>query len=241
MITFRQFRPLLWPTLATLLGLTVLFGLGTWQLKRLAAKEATIARIASRAQAVPLDLAEALRIWRETSDIDYHRLRIEGRFLHNRERHYVWAAGREVGWRVITPLKTDSGAVVMVDRGFVPNALKEPAARHAGRIEGMVEIVGLARAPGIKGLFTPDNEPARNMWYWRDLETMAKGAASEGPPAPFFVEAVRADVPGGWPRAGATRLELSNRHLEYALTWYGLAIALLTVFVFFARSRLWPS
>ena len=58
-------------------------------------------------------------------------------------------------------------------------------------------------------------------------------------PVPFFVDADAEPAnPGGFPRGGATRLVLPNRHLEYALTWYGLALTLIGVFTAFARGRL---
>ena len=87
----------------------------------------------------------------------------------------------------------------------------------------------------------PDNDPAANSWFWRDLSAMGKAllASSEASRlTPFFVEAEAGDVPGGWPKGGVTRLVLTNKHLEYALTWYGLAATLVFVFGFFVRSRL---
>jgi surfeit locus 1 family protein len=55
---------------------------------------------------------------------------------------------------------------------------------------------------------------------------------------PFIVDAeLDPGLPGGFPKGGVTRLELPNRHLEYALTWYGLAAALVAVFAAFAVTR----
>jgi surfeit locus 1 family protein len=59
--------------------------------------------------------------------------------------------------------------------------------------------------------------------------------------APFYVEADATPNPGGWPRGGQTRLNLPNNHLQYALTWYGIALTLIGVFVAFAWPRLRPS
>jgi len=117
--------------------------------------------------------------------------------------------------------------------------LREPAKREAGQLGGTVDIVGLVRAPEAKRMFVPANDVARNIWYWRDIDAMT--AATAGPDAGhvhrFFVDAEATPVPGGWPKGGVTRLELPNRHLEYALTWYGLAAALAAVFVAFAVTR----
>ena len=123
----------------------------------------------------------------------------------------------------------------------VPDQLKLARTRPQGQLETDVVVTGLARAPETQRLFTPDNDVARNIWYWRDLDGMAASVLAPGERArvaPFFVESEAAPVPGGWPKGGVTRLQLSNRHLEYAITWYGLAAALVAVYGVFARSRL---
>jgi surfeit locus 1 family protein len=143
---------------------------------------------------------------------------------------------------VITPLVTTSGDVVLVNRGFVPEDRLEPATRKAGLLAGTVELKGLARASEHKTWFTPDNDPAANRWFWRDIPGLIASLKREEATraAPFLVEAEASGppVPGGWPKAGVTHLNLANRHLEYALTWFSLAVALAVIFVVFARSRL---
>ena len=227
---------LIWPSLFTLCGVLLLLGLGGWQLQRLAWKEGLIARIEARAHGDPSPLAEVLAEWRRSGDVDYRRVQFSGRFLHDKERHLYWVLEGGAGWRVVTPLVTEGGAVVLVDRGFVPQALKNPAARTAGQPSGTVRVIGLARAPGAQALFTPDNDPVGNMWYWRDLDGMAASVLSRddrGKLVPFFVEAEKSDGAGGWPAGGVTRLTLPNKHFGYALTWFGLAAALVGVFVAF--------
>lgn len=231
---------LLWPSLLAVAGLAVLIGLGLWQLQRLAWKEDLIARIDSRAQAAPVDLDAALARWRRSGDVEYLRVRLHGRFRHGEEAHVYALSQGEAGWRVIAPFETDDGWLVMVDRGFVPGRLKEPSQRRAGQVEGPATVVGLARAPESQAPFVPDNDPAANVWYWRDLPAMAGRAMSTtaaSKPAPFLIEADATPNPGGWPKGGATRLTLPNRHLEYALTWFGLAAALAAVYGAFVAGR----
>jgi surfeit locus 1 family protein len=148
----------------------------------------------------------------------------------------------------------DSQQVLWVNRGFVPDARKAPATRLEGQVPGEVEVRGLARSPPRKGLFTPANDPARNLWHWPDVAAMtaaafpdapkpAAGSAQKAPQRakawPGYIEAdAKPEPPGGLPRGGVTRLELPNRHLEYAITWYGLALALAGVYLVFAASRL---
>lgn len=232
---------LLWPTLLAIAGMAVLLGLGTWQVRRLSWKEGLIARIEARAHGEPVSLDEALRRWRATGDVEYLRVRFSGRFLHDRERHYYDVVAGKPGWRVITPIRTATGVVVLVDRGYVPEALKEPKARAAGQVTGEIGVTGLARAPARRGLFVPENDRAKNQWFWRDLVGMAAGIVEARDGArlvPFFVESEGASVPGGWPKGGVTRLDLPNRHLQYAITWYGLAAALAAVYSAFVWSQL---
>jgi surfeit locus 1 family protein len=237
-----RYRSLVIPFLMTTLGLAVLIGLGTWQLERRAWKLDLIERIEARAHADPVPLAAAKRRWEESGDIEYVRLRLTGRFLHDHERHLYTVADGRAGWQVITPLETPAGEIVLVDRGFVPEDRKDAVSRRAGQVQGSVRLTGLARAAGRPSWFTPDNRPGLNRWFWRDVPGMIASLPREqgARAAPFVVEAESAPVPGGWPRGGATRLELPNRHLDYAITWFGLAAALIVIFALYARRRLSP-
>lgn len=232
---------LLVPTLFTLLGLGVLIGLGTWQVQRLAWKQGLIDRIETRSNATPVALSQALSNWRETQDVEYLRVSLEGRFRHQGEQHLYAIVGGKPGWRVVTPLKTPTGLWVMVDRGFVPPDFKAAEARQDGQIEGNVRLTGLARAPGQRGSFTPQNELDENKWFSRDLDAMAARALpsqDRDKLAPFFVEAEAMDLPGGLPRGSTTRLKITNRHLEYAITWYALAVVLLVIYAINVRNWL---
>ncbi|MGF1619862.1 MAG: SURF1 family protein [Rhodomicrobiaceae bacterium] len=236
-----RYRPLILPAVLTLAALGVLIGLGNWQLDRLAWKEALIERIEARANGEAVSMALAKEAWEGERDVEYYRVLLIGRFLHAYERHLYGIVDGNAGWRVITPLETSGGDIILVDRGIVPEPLKDAAKRGEGQIAGTVELVGIARAPGAPSAFTPDNQPAANRWFWRDVDGMIASLPEElrTRVLPFMAEAEKMDVPGGWPRGGATYLDLPNRHLEYALTWFGLALALLGVFGVYARRKLY--
>ena len=226
-------------TALTLCMLALLVGLGLWQIQRLAWKEGLIAEIETRTKAPPVDLRSALATAR-AGDVSYTRIKAEGRFLNDKERYLFAIADGTVGWDVITPLMTVDGEALLVNRGFVPDALRDPSTRQAGEPDGTVTVTGLARTPETQGSFTPDNEPARNRWFWRDLSGMA---ASMFPGesvrvAPFFLDAEKSDLPGGWPLGGQTRLDLPNNHLQYAITWFALAAAIAALYVYYVVSRL---
>jgi surfeit locus 1 family protein len=140
---------------------------------------------------------------------------------------------------VITPLQTPEGDVVLIDRGFVTDAFKDPASRPQGQLGDGITVTGLARPPEAQTLFIPDNEIQQNRWFWRDLGAMTRSMFPNGTKdvAPFFLEAERSDVPGGLPLGGQTRLDLPNSHLQYAITWFLLALCLVVIYVIYVRSR----
>jgi surfeit locus 1 family protein len=231
---------LLWPTALGLAGLAVLIGLGTWQLQRRQWKEALIAKIAARVGADPMPLAQALRIWKEGGDVEYLHVVARGRFRHDKERYLYAPAKSGLGWHVYTPLELGPQRFVWVNRGFVPDDRKAPQSRSQGQTAEEAEVRGLVRLPPLPGLFTPHNDAARNLWYWPDSTAMTVSAFGSQPieAAPFTIDADASPAPGGWPRGGVTRIDLPNRHLEYALTWYGLALTLIGVYAAFAMGRL---
>lgn len=240
---------LIWPTLAALAGLAVLIGLGTWQIERRRWKEGLIAKIAARVHADPIPLPANLGA-DGTEDLEYLHVSARGRFQHDKERYLYAPLPGGLGWHVYTPLELDSQRIVWVNRGLVPDARKAPETRREGQLPGEVEVRGLVRLQMRPGWFAPRNDPARNLWHWPDLAAMTASAFPDGPQdtpgsprapvsLPAHLEAdARPEPPGGLPRGGVTRLELPNRHLEYALTWYGLAATLAGIYLAFAISRL---
>ena len=232
-------KGLAWFTLFTLAALALLIGLGVWQLKRLAWKEGLIAEIEARAKGAPITLQQAIGLARTGKDPSYYRVHVKGRFANDKERHlYALSTEGEPGWHVIAPFSTVEGDLVLIDRGFVPDRLQDPSTRAAGQLEGEVDVTGLVRLPEAQGLFTPDNEPNANHWFWRDLSgmTFSMFPTATMDPAPFFLEAEKSDVPGGWPEGGQTRLELPNNHLQYAITWFLLAGAVVIIYLVYVRS-----
>jgi surfeit locus 1 family protein len=230
-----RFAPGLWPTVATLLAFVALLALGTWQLERLAWKRDLIAtrqaHLAAPAAALPAT-ADDWRAW------DFRPAIVQGEFRHDPEQLFgVAAIDGRVGHHVLTPLVRPDGSAVLIDRGWVPADQAHPAARRAGQIEGRVRIAGIARyrGEGRPGWFTPDNRPEQSLWYWYDLPALERALGL--PLLPVVVEADATPNPGGLPLARRTRTELSNNHLQYAITWYGLAAGLLLIWVSFGLAR----
>jgi surfeit locus 1 family protein len=225
-------RGLLGFTALMLAALAVLIGLGVWQLQRLAWKEGLIAKIEARTKAAPIGLEQATAMAARGEDPSYYRVRVSGRYDHAKERYLFAVSEGRAGWHVIAPLATAEGETVLVDRGFVPDDLKTPGSRAKGEVEGVVAVTGIVRLPDLPGAFTPDNEPDANRWFWRDEAGMARSMfpGESARVAPFFLEAEKGEAAGGWPEGGQTRLDLPNNHLQYAITWFLLAAALLGVY-----------
>ena len=241
----RPARGIPWLTLAIgLVALAILVGLGTWQLERLAWKEALLATIDERIGSAPAPLAEIEAAYASTGDVDYRPVTLTGRFRHEGESHFLATWQGASGFFVYTPLVLSDGRTVIVNRGFVPYDRKDPTRRSEGQVEGEVTLTGLARDPLAEkpSWIVPENDPAANVFYWKDLGAMAAraGMTDPGEVLPFFVDAGDAANPGGLPVGGVTLVNLSNNHLQYVVTWFGLAAALLGVLGVWTWRRIAP-
>jgi surfeit locus 1 family protein len=232
-----RFRPALVPTLFTLVAVVVCAGLGVWQLERLQWKGHLIAEREAALTAPPV---ASPRTGAEAAVMQYRRVTAEGEFLHDREILRV-AAGPAGGSRydVLTPLRQADGRVVFVDRGLIPVDLQDRAKRAAGEPAGPVRVTGILRLPPREkpSWFLPDNQPERNLWFWIDLPAMA-AAARVSQVAPFYIIADATPNPGGWPKGRDVAEPLPNNHLQYAITWFALAIAALVIYLLSQRGRL---
>jgi len=194
-----------------------------WQVHRLAWKRALIAEIDARIHAAPTE-APGPASW---PSIDaphdaYRRVRARGVFLNDRESHVQAVTVLGGGDWVMTPLLTDRGFTVLVNRGFVPPERLDPATRLQAQATGPVEVTGLLRITEPKGGFLRHNDPASDRWFSRDVAAIAK-ARHLADVAPYFIDADRVSEVGDGPVGGLTVVDLPNNHLVYALTWFVLA------------------
>lgn len=215
-------------------GFAILCGLGIWQLERLQWKEKLIATLNSRVSAPAVALPAAPE---QTTD-EFRRVRARVQFTSGGHA-LVYTPGSALrpdvpgaGYWVMAPAKSERGAIV-INRGYVaPNARANAGAAPSGD----VEIVGALRWPEEGTYFTPRDEPANNVWYLRDPVSIA-AAKNWGAVAPFYIEQEAPQLPGA-PKAGPLVVKLPNNHLQYAITWFGLAGALAAVYFVWLRSRL---
>jgi surfeit locus 1 family protein len=226
-----RLRPLLWPTLFSLPVLALCLGLSIWQMERREWKLGILDRISRNQAAAPISLDELMK--GDPLAHEYGRVNLAGTFLHDKEFHLAARSMKnDVGMQVVTPVRTDAGRIVLFDRGWVPSQKKDPATRAAGQVSGRVELTGVVRRTQQQRQFAPDNAPDRNVWFHVDVPLMRKmaGAAPDTRLDTFFLEADATPNAGGLPIGGQTHLDIPNDHLQYAITWFGIALALVGVY-----------
>jgi surfeit locus 1 family protein len=234
-------RGILEPTVFALVGVAILVGLGVWQLDRKTWKENLIAAMTARLSHAPADLPprdEWARLERQREE--FSRVGFPAEFLPGQQA-LVYSAGsafrpdvKGPGYWVFAPARLAGGSLVIVDRGFVPLDRKDAAAKTPA---GSVDIVGIVRWPETRGMFTPADDLKENVWYLRDIKAMAAAHHWQNV-APFYVEMESPVPPGGLPKPGRLVVNLPDNHLQYAITWFGLAFGLTCVYVLLIVRRL---
>lgn len=229
-------RGLLVPAFATLCGLALLLGLGTWQVERKAWKEALIATLNERAAAAPVALP-APEHWGTLTAEDYEFLRVRLRADFRSDGALVYTSGSALrddvkapGYFVFSAGRLPGGQTVVVNRGYVRE-------RSYPVQPGPAEIVGYLRWPEPPSWFVPERDVSSDVWHVRDHRAVAR-ARGWNNVAPFYIEQESPIPPGGAPHPASLRPNLPNHHLQYALTWYGLALILIAVFTVWVVDRL---
>ncbi|WP_363349859.1 SURF1 family protein [Methylocystis echinoides] len=236
-------RALWGPAVATALVFALLLGLGVWQLRRLGEKEALIARVEARVHLAPKPVPPRSE-WASLAPADYEFAHVaaEGSYLPGRDALVFMKPpegfGLEPGYMVVTPFALASGGEILVERGFIPASRADDAAGRAPPA-GDVTLTGLLHAPQRRNFFTPSDTPDRFTWFTRDPDAIAaRLGLSDAAPFTLALERPSSAGPSGLPRLVPATPEFANNHLSYALTWFSLAVALVVIFMIFARARL---
>jgi len=229
----RGFGPVL--HVAVAVSLLILLSLGTWQLQRLAWKSEILTRIAALEASPARPLEATLRRADAGEDVEFARVRTACADFSPRIVHLYALREGQAGWRPIVAcgLEDESHGSILVDLGFRPG---EPGEVPSPQVLSLVPgepIVGVLRRATEPVWFErlaprpPSPDGAR--WLRRDLPGMA-AALGATDPAPLML---MLESPSGGPglTQAAVPTGVSNRHLEYAVTWYGLALALAAVYI----------
>lgn len=224
------------------LAFTAFAALGTWQLYRLQWKQALIERVEQRIHAAPVPAPGPDR-WPEIAAAtdEYRRVRVTGRFLHGLSARVQAATELGSGYWLLTPLRTEEGDIVLVNRGFVPPGSRQTQGRQDSAESASVTVTGLLRMSEPGGGFLRKNNPAANRWYSRDVQAIA-AARGLRDVAPYFIDAQASpdSTDSGAPDhpvAGLTVVTFHNNHLVYAITWYALALMVLGAALWGAREE----
>ncbi len=244
--TRSPIRRLIAPAIASVIMFAILVSLGLWQLQRLHWKEALIAQVDSRIHAAPIP-APGPSAWPslDLAEADFTPVTVKGTFLTDKEA-LLYATLSEpkgpiggVGWSVFVPLRTEEGWIVYVNRGFVPDERRDPKTRAEGQPTGPVSVTGLLRRPERPMHLFGDGMSRDNQWFAREPVLFARGVGlPAGEVAPYSIDADATPNPGGLPQGGETNIVFPNNHLQYVITWFGLALALVGVFIAYARGVL---
>ncbi len=163
-------------------------------------------------------------------DVEYARVQTACPALERAPTVRLYAVREGViGYRFIAacPIEVGPYRSILVDRGFVPRESADAAPMPSQLSQ---PIVGVLRKGDPGNLFTPKNRPDSDQWYRRDIPAMAAVLKAEAP-APVFLMLESPGPHGPGPLPAPLPADIPNRHLEYALTWYGLALALVGVYI----------
>jgi surfeit locus 1 family protein len=229
----RTPRPIMTAVFAVLMLLlaAVCVWLGTWQMQRLAEKEALIAAVDDRLGAVPVAVPSAEQ-WStlDLQSLNYRPVTLTGAFRYNQTVTVFTSLGDArgpasgPGYWVVTPFVLAHGGTVFVNRGFVPAEFQETAVTDSEGDESQVTVTGLLRPSEEAGFMTPEPDSSNRIDWVRDTARLAAMVdPALAPIAPFYVD-LPAGPPGELPQGGETVVEFPNNHLGYAYTWYGFAV-----------------
>lgn len=223
-----------WPlTVAALVGLAILLGLGTWQARKVGPKTALVEKIEAGLSAEPMPLPVHLD---DPSTLDYRRVSFTGELMERQPiRVFATSTEGKAGYHIYAPVKKQHGMAVLVNFGWVPAAMKEAPGLPFG---ATLDVTGVLRVSAQPGSMTPENRPDAGDWYTADVYQMAEAFGLRT--KEFYHFRVFADegvLATSLPKGGQVRLDIRNDHFQYALTWYGIALTLIGVYVAFGLKR----
>jgi cytochrome oxidase assembly protein ShyY1 len=233
--------------LFTLVMMAVFIGLGIWQLQRRVAKHALIAALTERLAAEPVPLPPPAQ-WNalDASRDEFRRVSFTASYAPLPDA-MVYSAGSAVrkdastpGTWAFLPARLPGGEMVVIDAGFIENTMQDRSVQDRAvkrLVTGApVTLTGYLRFPEAPGWLTPAENREKRLWFVRDHLLMAS-TLGWGVVAPFYVDLEQPMPENGIPRPGPLDVHLKDDHLQYAVTWFTLAGAVLIAFGVWARGR----
>lgn len=224
-------RPKPIPFIMSIGGIALMLGLGIWQLQRLAWKEDLIARIEHANIAQPLTtLPQTLEA---AQDKQFYRVTLSGKYkpkleFHLAARYYQ----NQLGYAVFNPFVTSDGEMILVNRGWIPAKTKDTDA-YARAPKGKQIITATIRTTDERNDFTPENQPDKNIWFGRDMVKMGEYAKLDV--LPYSLDVVGEQIKDQYPVPSDGAIKLRNDHLNYAITWFLIALGMLVITLIYHR------
>jgi surfeit locus 1 family protein len=228
----------------TLLMVALFVSLGVWQLQRRTQKHALIAALTERLAAPPEALPPPSQ-WNalEPASDEFRRVRFAATYRRAADA-MVYSSGSAVrgdiagpGTWAFLPARLSDGETVVVNAGFVQNTMQDRGVEDRAvtrLITGQpVMLTGYIRFPEAASVLTPAENLAKRLWFTRDHLAMARtlGWDEGGKPVALFYIDLEQPVPAsGVPKPGPLEIHLKDDHMQYAITWFGLAVAVLIAF-----------
>jgi surfeit locus 1 family protein len=213
-----------------LLGLFTTIGLGSWQIHRLQWKQGLITKIESAQHAAPQAViptdAKALAV------LEFTPFALSGKWIAGTEFHIAARYYQsKLGYHILQPFLLDDHRIAIVNRGWVPAALKDPATRPQTLAKGRANLVTTLRIGPDRNQFTPPSQPEKNMFFGRDIQQMVQSAGLDSAQvidASFDIVSTSDSRELPIPFGG--KIKLRNDHLSYVITWYLIAFFMVIIF-----------
>jgi len=217
--------------MAALIALIILLSLGTWQAQKVAPKTALLERIHEGLSYAPVELPNHVD---DPVSLEYHRVFFSGTIAKEPIKVFGINLEGKPGYFIYAPVERPHGMAIIVNFGWIPQ-------EYEGEVdlpEGEFNITGVVRQSALRGSLEPMNDPRKDQWFTADVFQIATVYGYHT--KEFYHFRIFADhlgEPGALPIGGQVRVDIPNNHFQYMLTWYGIALALIGVYVALGITR----
>ena len=228
------FKPSVWLTIFAFPSFLILIILGSWQVQRLSWKSDLISNYNNNFQQAPITVKE---LFKDRKNNKYRRTVIYGEYDHANEIQIIGKTYEgNAGFHIITPFILENNEIIYINRGWVPKKYADKKTRKFSLLEENVKVVGLVRLPQKKGYFVPENEPENGFWFTIIPEELNRHLNIIGENE-FYIDELNIDEKLKLPMPANGKVQVPNNHLQYAITWYSLALGLLIVYFAWHRQN----
>ncbi len=205
-------------------SIIIFCSLGTWQLYRLQWKLNLINEIETGLKAEPI-------FYSKLNIKNYQKVKFDGVFDFKKQI-YLYSLNKKgtPGYDIITPIKTKSNEILLVNRGWIRKDLKNNKNINEVKIELFEGVIKKITKPNP---FKPDNNILTNEWYSLKIPDLENFTG-------YKLNNYTLILQNNYNSLVETKIvspDLPNNHLKYAITWYSVAISILLYFLYFRKKQ----